>query len=384
MALYRNEPPLLRALHVAYEASQGWIALTIIGFVSGLLAAVVGIGSDWASDMKYGYCAGRGWWLTRSVCCASAGPEGCTAWLAWHTALNPDADSSTLLLLSYGSYVAAAVLMATMSSYMVVSLAPYAAGSGISELKVILGGFVIKRFLGVLTLLVKSVGLVLSVGAGMNLGKEGPFVHTSACCANVVCRFFPKYRSNEAKKRELFSCSAAAGVAVAFGAPIGGVLFSFEEVSSYFPAKTMWRSFYCAMIAAISLSSLQSFSSKLVMFEITYHHKWHLFELPFFALLGVAGGMIGALIIKVNASVCAFRRTSRLKHWPVTEVAVVCMVTAAVHFPIIFLRGAAVRALRCTHARSPPWRLISWFLPKDAVHLHPPPKPSSRAVFFRL
>ncbi len=37
---------------------------------------------------------------------------------------------------------------------------------------------------------------------------------------------------------------------MAFGAPIGGVLFSLEEVSYYFPLKTLWRSFFCALVAA--------------------------------------------------------------------------------------------------------------------------------------
>lgn len=55
------------------------------------------------------------------------------------------------------------------------------------------------------------------------------------------------------KKREILSASVAAGVAVAFGAPIGGVLFSLEEVSYYFPMKTMIRSYCCAMIAAVVL-----------------------------------------------------------------------------------------------------------------------------------
>jgi chloride channel 3/4/5 len=50
--------------------------------------------------------------------------------------------------------------MAGLSAYNVRNFAPYAAGGGIAEVKVILGGFVIKRFLGVWTLVVKSVGLV--------------------------------------------------------------------------------------------------------------------------------------------------------------------------------------------------------------------------------
>lgn len=47
---------------------------------------------------------------------------------------------------------------------------------------------------------------------------------------NILSYLFPKYGRNEAKKREILSAAAAAGVSVAFGAPIGGVLFSLEEV----------------------------------------------------------------------------------------------------------------------------------------------------------
>jgi len=71
----------------------------------------------------------------------------------------------------------------------------------------------------------------LAVGANLSLGKEGPLVHIAACCGNVFAHLFPKYGKNEAKRREVLSAAAAAGVSVAFGAPIGGVLFSLEEVS---------------------------------------------------------------------------------------------------------------------------------------------------------
>lgn len=51
---------------------------------------------------------------------------------------------------------------------------------------------------------------------------SGPYVHCASCFGNIYSRFFPeKYGKNEAKKREILSASAAAGVSVAFGAPIG-------------------------------------------------------------------------------------------------------------------------------------------------------------------
>ena len=78
--------------------------------------------------------------------------------------------------------------------------------------------------------LIIYTGLMLAVASGLSLGKEGPLVHVACCLGNILSYFFPKYRKNEAKKREVLSASAAAGVSVAFGAPVGGVLFSLEEV----------------------------------------------------------------------------------------------------------------------------------------------------------
>jgi len=103
-----------------------------------------------------------------------------------------------------------------------------AAGSGIPEIKTILSGFVIPHFLDFKVLLVKAVGATFAVATGMCLGKEGPFVHISTCVGYLVASCFPKYKDNGRKMREMLSVACSAGLSVAFGAPIGGVLFSYE------------------------------------------------------------------------------------------------------------------------------------------------------------
>lgn len=52
------------------------------------------------------------------------------------------------------------ILFAATASVLVGSYAIYAKHSGIPEIKTVLGGFVIRRFMGAQTLIIKSLGLV--------------------------------------------------------------------------------------------------------------------------------------------------------------------------------------------------------------------------------
>jgi len=209
-----------------------------------------------------------------------------------------------------------------------------AAGSGVAEVRVILSGFVLHGFLGVKTLVVKTLALILSVASGLSLGKEGPFVHIATCVGNIACRLFSKYDDNDGKRREVLSAAAAAGVAVAFGAPIGGVLFSLEEVAYFFPAKTLFRTFFCCITAALSLKFLNPYgTNKIVMFEVRYLTDWEFFELGAFIAVGMLGGAAGAIFIKASRVWAqSFRKIPVIKRWPLVEVMLVALLTGLVSY----------------------------------------------------
>ena len=310
----------------AYDAGQGWIVVTLIGAAIGLNAAFLNIVTEWLSDTKRGYCT-TAFYLNESFCCWGA-EDGCAEWHHW----------STFWPINYIVYILFSTMFAFTSARLVKSFAPYAAGSGISEIKCIIAGFVMKGFLGFRTLVIKSIGLPLAIASGLSVGKEGPSVHYAVCTGNVISRLFEKYRRNAAKTREILSACAAAGVAVAFGSPIGGVLFSLEEMSNYFPLKTMWRSYFCALVATAVLAAMNPFrTGQLVMFTVKYDRSWHFFEIIFYIIIGVFGGLYGAFLMKWNLRAQAFRKRY-LSQYPILEATLLATFTAILCYPNMFLR----------------------------------------------
>ncbi|KAK0454689.1 chloride channel [Armillaria borealis] len=380
----RRRKSIRARIRLAIDKSLGWIIVTIVGFFTAIVAFLVVRSEQWLFDLKDGYCKGH-WLLAKRFCCPqldeSSAPfnsffsgdsslETCPQWTTWAQAAHLDEDAKDGKAVEYFSYSAVALLLALVSCLLTIYLtnsssfvtrkesgvlapdftdhrqslkdtlsAPgpkrkvafYAAGSGIPEIKTILSGFVIHGYLGGRVLFTKSVGLALSVASGLSLGKEGPFVHIASCIGNIVSRFHGKYENNEAKRREILSAACAAGVAVAFGAPIGGTLFSLEEVSYFFPPKVI---FFCAMIAAITLKMLDPFGTgKLVLFQVTYDRDWHAYELFPFVLLGVFGGIYGAYFSKLNYRWSRHVRNGTwLKTHPVAEVLLVTLLTTVLCF----------------------------------------------------
>ncbi|CAD6499119.1 BgTH12-04771 [Blumeria graminis f. sp. triticale] len=310
----------------SFEAAHGWIVVTLIGTAIGMNAAFLNIVTEWLSDIKLGYCT-TAFYLNENFCCWGE-ENGCDNWHTW----------SSFAINNYIMYIIFAAIFAFTSAILVRIFAPYAAGSGISEIKCIIAGFIMKGFLGFWTLIIKSVALPLTIASGLSVGKEGPSVHYAVCTGNVISRIFKKYKRDASKTREILSACAAAGVAVAFGSPIGGVLFSLEEISSYFPMKTLWRSYFCALVATAVLAAINPFrTGQLVMFQVHYDRSWHFFEVVFYILIGVFGGIYGAFVIKWNLRVQAFRK-KYLKNYAILEATLLATGTAIICYPNIFLR----------------------------------------------
>ncbi|KAL8851294.1 MAG: hypothetical protein Q9221_003824 [Calogaya cf. arnoldii] len=356
-------PGIRGYLGSVFESGQGWIAAALTGLLTACVAFCVDVAEATVSDWKLGYCS-TNIFANRENCCTNRHPlgttkanlgEGCLAWHMWTNdywkafgifvgfALAFGVISSSFTMLTKSTLPSAAPghgdkspPFTTGGDKGVVGKSMYlAAGSGIPEIKTILSGFVIPHFLDLKVLVIKAIGAVFAVATGMCLGKEGPFVHIATCVAYLVGMLFPKYNENGRKMRELLSAGCSAGLSVAFGAPIGGVLFSYEEISTYFPRKVLWKAFLCSLVAAMVLKALNpTGTGKLVLFETNYGISYSPVHYLVFVLLGIAGGLFGGVFCKANFWWSkTFRKYAIISRYPVFEVFLVVLATGLLQYP---------------------------------------------------
>ncbi|WFD29995.1 glycerol ethanol, ferric requiring protein [Malassezia sp. CBS 17886] len=416
--------PATYKLHAPLVSAAENCVVVLVGALIGINMAVISVVAEWASDLKHGHCA-TGWWLNKKFCCwevmdpegpggnsvpagIAAAAQGAAATLNATTPAASALQQATHLLRRAESsppelaetciewvewahwtvpawliYVLMSVcgrrvridrqgLFAGICAFLVKFYAPFAAGSGISEIKCQLSGFAINGFLNAWTLAIKSLGLPLMIASGLSVGKEGPAVHVACCIGNVVGDVFHRLMRSQgtvpcvwltaAKMRELITASSAAGIAVAFGSPIGGVLFALEvggeqkEMTSQFPPSTMWRTFLCALASIVALSFMNPFrTGKLVLFQVEYSRDWHYFEILFYIVIGVCGvrrgrcsadgqGLYGEYVVRYNLQAARFRK-KRLAKYGVEEAVVLAVLTAMVSYFNRFMRIDMTEAL---------------------------------------
>nr|XP_009858717.1 chloride channel protein C-like [Ciona intestinalis] len=214
----------------------------------------------------------------------------------------------------------------------VVWLRPSAGGSGIPELIGFLNGTIIRHIFNIRTMVVKFISCVFAVGSGMPVGPEGPMIHLGGLIGAGLSQFksdsfgirptyFQRFRNSE-DRRNFISAGAAAGVSSAFGAPVGGLLFSMEEVSSFWNMKLSWQTFFCCMISTFTTDLFNSafngftytgsfglFATETnIMFQVDTDLATNILAFIPSAILGCIGGILGALFTFLNVKIARLRR----------------------------------------------------------------------------
>jgi chloride channel 7 len=121
------------------------------------------------------------------------------------------------------------------------------------------------------TLAVKFVSCACAVAAGLPVGPEGPMVHMGALIGGGLSQgqsttlgisapgFLASSRFRNPKdKRDFVAAGTAVGIATAFGAPIGGLLFAFEELAVPFSPALAAQILAAAAAAVLALNTARS------------------------------------------------------------------------------------------------------------------------------
>lgn len=250
------------------------------------------------------------------------------------------------------------------STWLVVNIAPEAAGAGVAEVSAYLNGCSIPKILNIRTLAVKFLSCATAVASGLPVGPEGPMVHMGAAIASGLSQghsttlgcdtgLFRRFQ-NPKDKRDFVTVGAAVGIATAFSAPIGGMLYVFEDVASFWQQALSWQIFFANMIAVLTVDTLRSAEGALqegtfgvfdreastVFFEVYTQLNNHVMAMIPGAVCGVLCGLLAIGFTVMNLNVIRFRNAviNRDKRMRMAEpcVLIIVFVTLGMLLPLFF------------------------------------------------
>jgi H+/Cl- antiporter ClcA len=225
----------------------------------------------------------------------------------------------------------------------------HAIGSGTPEMKAILSGVHLKQYLKLKTLIAKCLGLVCAIGSGCVIGEEGPYVHIASIIANNLfrLRLFRKFAISPPFIQSMLAAGVACGLSTSFGGSIiGGVLFSIEATSTYYPIRNYWYAFIAALVGTVTFKVLSNliFGNALLapFIEASFESSDNdlaIYEVLFFAVLGAIMGIFGACFVWLNQNFYKFRHKYETE-WkflrPYSYTVITAIVTAVFTFPGFF------------------------------------------------
>src|SRR4051794_31937119 len=160
------------------------------------------------------------------------------------------------------------------------------------------------------TAVAKPISAAIAIGSGGPFGAEGPIIVTGGAIGSLLGQLVPVSAS---ERKILLASGAAAGMAATFGAPLAAVVLAVELLIFEFSTRALIPLMISASIAA-GMHSL--FFGSGPLFSVPAHHFAGLSQLPFYAVLGLACGVVAVVINKgLFAIENGFRRLPVGQFW---------------------------------------------------------------------
>lgn len=158
-------------------------------------------------------------------------------------------------------YIVISLFFGSASSLLTLYLEPLAAGGGTTEMMGYFNGVNYPGVFSVKTLIVKIFGLMFAIAAGLCIGKEGVLAHIGSIIGYLILYLplsFVKYFRNNEDKRDMAAAGTAAGVAAAFGSPIGGTMFAYEVAAPtvFWSFELTWKLFFTSAVSVFVVNIL--------------------------------------------------------------------------------------------------------------------------------
>jgi len=200
------------------------------------------------------------------------------------------------------------VVLVSGALFLVRRFAPETSGSGVQEIEGALEGVRPARWRRVLP--VKFFAGLMSLSAGLVLGREGPTIQMGGSVGRMIGDLF---RISGEKANILMACGAGAGLSAAFNAPLAGVLFIIEEMRSQFRYNVV--SVQCVFIAsAVADIVVRFLTGQGPVIDMTHLQPPHLTAMWIFLVFGMIFGGLGLLFNL--ALVGTLNLFSRARGWP--------------------------------------------------------------------
>ena len=180
---------------------------------------------------------------------------------------------------------------ALLSGWLLARYFPNARGSGIPQTKTAL--FLHQGYIRLSTVLGKFGCSALSLASGIALGREGPTVQVGAGIASVLGR---RLGLGPRRVQALVPIGTAAALAAAFNTPIAAVLFTLEEILGDLHAPVLGS---IVISSATSWAVLHLVLGDEPLFHVPAYQLVHPVELPVYAVLGIAGGLVSVAFVKL-------------------------------------------------------------------------------------